>query len=98
MPDYNKPSRFRPDPPKGNVTWLKPELVAEISYREMTKDGILRHPSFKGLREDKSAKEVVRETTHRYRSSDAGKQIIGFEKNDSRARQTGTTNPAESKR
>ncbi len=62
MPDFNKPSRFRPDPPKATVTWLKPELVAEVSYREMTRDGILRHPSFKGLREDKSAKEVVRET------------------------------------
>jgi bifunctional non-homologous end joining protein LigD len=61
MPEYNKPSRFRPDPPKATVTWLKPELVAEVSYREMTKDGILRHPSFKGLREDKNAKEVVRE-------------------------------------
>ena len=60
-PEYNKPSRFRPNPPKATVTWLKPALVAEISYREITRDGILRHPSFKGLREDKSAKEVTRE-------------------------------------
>ena len=34
----------------------------EISYREMTKDGAIRHPSFKGLREDKNAKDVVRKT------------------------------------
>lgn len=61
VPDYNKPSRFRPDPPKATVTWVKPKVVAEISYRELTKDGVLRHPSFKGLREDKNAKEVVRE-------------------------------------
>ncbi|HEY0680155.1 MAG TPA: DNA ligase D [Chitinophagaceae bacterium] len=61
VPEYNKPSRFRPDPPKASVTWVKPELVAEISYRELTKDGVLRHPSFKGLREDKDANEVVRE-------------------------------------
>lgn len=61
VPDYNKPSRFRPDPPKATVTWVKPHVVAEISYRELTKDGVLRHPSFKGLREDKSAKDVVRE-------------------------------------
>jgi bifunctional non-homologous end joining protein LigD len=61
IPDYNKPSRFRPNPPKATVTWLKPALVAEVSYREMTRDGALRHPSFKGLREDKNAKEVVRE-------------------------------------
>jgi bifunctional non-homologous end joining protein LigD len=61
VPDYNKPSRFRPNPPKAEVTWVKPELVCEISYREMTKDGAIRHPSFRGLREDKKAKDVVRE-------------------------------------
>ncbi|MDB5230819.1 MAG: ligase, partial [Chitinophagaceae bacterium] len=62
VPDYNKPSRFRPNPPKAKVTWVKPEIVAEISYRELTKDGSIRHPSFKGLREDKNAKDVRRET------------------------------------
>ena len=60
-PEFNKPSRFRPNPPKATVTWVKPEVVCEISYREMTKEGAIRHPSFKGLREDKSAKEVIRE-------------------------------------
>jgi bifunctional non-homologous end joining protein LigD len=60
-PAYNKPSRFRPNPPKADVTWVKPELVCEISYREMTKDGSVRHPSFRGLREDKKAKDVKRE-------------------------------------
>jgi bifunctional non-homologous end joining protein LigD len=62
VPDYNKPSRFRPNPPKAEVTWVKPELVVEISYRELTRGGAIRHPSFKGLREDKNAKEVVKET------------------------------------
>jgi bifunctional non-homologous end joining protein LigD len=61
IPDYNKPSRFRPDPPKAEVTWVKPVLVAEITYRAATNDGSMRHPSFKGLREDKQAKEVMRE-------------------------------------
>jgi bifunctional non-homologous end joining protein LigD len=60
-PEYNKPSRFRPNPPKAKVTWVKPKLVAEVSYREITKDGAVRHPSFKGLREDKKPVEVVRE-------------------------------------
>ncbi len=60
-PEYNKPSRFRPNPPKAEVTWVKPALVCEISYREMTKDGAIRHPSFRGLREDKSPEDVVRE-------------------------------------
>ena len=62
VPDYNKPSRFRPDPPKAEVTWLKPKLVAEVTYRATTNDGSMRHPSFKGLREDKSPKDVVRES------------------------------------
>jgi bifunctional non-homologous end joining protein LigD len=61
VPDYNKPSRFRPDPPKASVTWLRPELVAEVTYRAVGNDGGMRHPSFKGLREDKEAKQVVRE-------------------------------------
>ena len=60
-PEYNKPSRFRPNPPKAAVTWVKPKLVAEVSYREETKDGAIRHPSFKGLREDKKPGDVVRE-------------------------------------
>jgi len=41
--------------------WIKPKLVAEINYAEFTDDGILRHPSFVGLREDKPAKDVVKE-------------------------------------
>lgn len=61
VPDYNKPSRFRPNPPKAQVTWLKPKLVAEITYRSIGGDGGMRHPSFKGLREDKAPKEVKRE-------------------------------------
>lgn len=61
VPDYNKPSRFRPNPPKATVTWVKPELIAEISFAEQTKDGAIRHPSFEGLREDKNAKQVKRE-------------------------------------
>ena len=56
--DVNKPSRFRPNPPNATVTWLKPELVCEVSYAEMTADGVMRHPSFEGMREDKKAKDV----------------------------------------
>jgi len=41
--------------------WVKPELVAEIEFRAWTHDGILRHASYQGLREDKSAAEVVEE-------------------------------------
>ena len=61
MPDINKPSRFRPDPPQATATWLRPELACEVSYAEMTSDGVMRHPSFKGMREDKAPGEVVKE-------------------------------------
>lgn len=44
------------------VTWLKPELVAEIAFAEFTADGSVRHGSFLGLRGDKPAKEVKPET------------------------------------
>lgn len=60
-PDINKPSRFRRNPPKAVATWLKPELICEVSFTEMTGDGVMRHPSFEGMREDKKAKEVVLE-------------------------------------
>lgn len=62
LPDVNKPSRFRPNPPKAKATWLKPELVCEVAYTEITEDGVFRHPSFQGMRIDKKAKDVVRET------------------------------------
>ena len=61
-PDVNKPSRFRHDPPHATVTWLKPELICEVSYTEITSDGVMRHPSFDGMRADKKAKEVRLET------------------------------------
>lgn len=43
------------------VHWVRPKLVAEVEFGEWTRDGMLRHPAFLGLREDKSAAEVVRE-------------------------------------
>jgi ATP-dependent DNA ligase len=44
-----------------NCVWLKPELVAQIEFTKWTPDGHLRHSKFIGLREDKAAREVVRE-------------------------------------
>jgi len=44
------------------VTWIKPELVCEVSYSEVTREGMLRHPVFKGLRPEKTSKMVQVET------------------------------------
>lgn len=50
--------------PKTNmpVTWVKPELVCEIKYSEITKDGIFRHPVFVAIREDKEPEEIAAST------------------------------------
>jgi bifunctional non-homologous end joining protein LigD len=45
---------------------VRPELVAEAGFSEWTSDGRLRHPRFLGLRTDKSAAEVIRETGEGY--------------------------------
>ena len=48
-----------------DVTWLKPELVAEIKFLEFTPDGLLRAPVFIALRSDKDPKDCVRETARK---------------------------------
>jgi bifunctional non-homologous end joining protein LigD len=58
-------SPFRPEPPRAwtgsQRHWVEPELVAEVAFSEWTADRRLRHPSFQGLREDKRARDIVRE-------------------------------------
>jgi bifunctional non-homologous end joining protein LigD len=48
----------RPGKAEGPITWVKPDLVAQVKYAERTSDGILRAPVFMGLREDKAARDV----------------------------------------
>ena len=50
---------FAPAPRLKDVTWVRPELVAQIAYAEWTADGKLRQPAFLGLRTDKKAREVT---------------------------------------
>ena len=57
----NKKCPFNDEIKIKNVVWLKPKFVAEIQYAELTKDNLLRQPSFVGLRADKKAKDVVLE-------------------------------------
>jgi bifunctional non-homologous end joining protein LigD len=55
------------NPPQGtaarSVHWVKPELVAQVTFTSWTQDRILRHPSFQGLREDKRPAEIRFETS-----------------------------------
>ena len=53
------------NPPKTETPahWVKPELVAEVRFTEWTRDGVMRHPVFVGLRLDKPARSIGRERT-----------------------------------
>jgi DNA ligase D-like protein (predicted ligase) len=47
---------------EAGARWVRPQLVAQIGFTEWTRDGKLRHPRYQGLRTDKDAAEVIRET------------------------------------
>ncbi|MGI6123905.1 MAG: DNA ligase D [Acetivibrionales bacterium] len=57
-PPFTNPPKIRSNE---KITWLEPELVAEIKYAEWTEDNQLRQASFKGLREDKNSRDVKKE-------------------------------------
>ncbi|MGI9126277.1 MAG: ATP-dependent DNA ligase [Mycobacterium sp.] len=64
-PLHTTESPFHPPLPRKetvDVTYVRPELVGEVRYGEMTSDGHLRHPSWRGLRPDKSPGEVTWES------------------------------------
>jgi DNA ligase D-like protein (predicted ligase) len=54
-------SPFADEVRERTATWVEPELVAQVGFSEWTRDHRLRHPRFLGLRDDKAAREVVRE-------------------------------------
>jgi bifunctional non-homologous end joining protein LigD len=53
-----------PRPEARVCRWVQPRLLAEVEFTEITPDGLIRHPSFKGLREDKDARQVHLEEAH----------------------------------
>lgn len=56
-PAVDNPPAWKPS----ETHWVRPVLIAQVRFTEWTGDGILRHPSFLGLRDDKNPAEVVRE-------------------------------------
>ena len=73
-PLETKTSPFKTRPPKNETPhWVKPKLVAQVRFTEWTSDGILRHPVYLGLRDDKKAPDVKKETkVRRTLNRDAG--------------------------
>lgn len=55
------PFKTKPSIPGSDIVWLKPLLVCEVKYTELTNEGLMRHASFQGLREDKAASELNNE-------------------------------------
>jgi bifunctional non-homologous end joining protein LigD len=55
-------SPFADEVRERSATWVEPQLVAQVGFSEWTRDGRLRHPRFLGLRDDKAAADVVRES------------------------------------
>lgn len=66
-----------PGDARRGAVWLTPSLVAQIAYTEMTSDGLLRHPSFLGLREDKPAEEVAMPTPEKRTGTDEDAATVG---------------------
>ncbi len=52
-------SSFKDPPSAAGVRWVQPRLVVDVEYTEWTRDGRLRHPVFRGLREDRNAQEII---------------------------------------
>lgn len=66
VPLITREKPFENDAAAGaQITWTRPELVCEVGLTGWTEDSVMRHPVFLRLREDKDAREVVREDWHR---------------------------------
>ncbi|KQP35691.1 DNA ligase D [Pseudorhodoferax sp. Leaf274] len=68
---------------EGRPHWVKPQLVAEVSFGEWTRSGRIRHAVFHGMRSDKPAKAIVREraapppkATRHHKPGDSGDQAL----------------------
>ena len=81
------------NPPGGaeirDVHWLKPRLLAEVAFAEMTRDGSVRHAVFHGLRNDKPAHDITEERANTVKTSTAKKTAATQKKPDPAPSQVG---------
>jgi bifunctional non-homologous end joining protein LigD len=89
IPVVNPPSGFDA---KG-VHWLKPTLLAEVAFAEMTKEGSVRHAVFHGLRDDKPAEDITEERPKAVKTSAAKKTTA--EKPSTPAKKKATPAPSQ---
>jgi bifunctional non-homologous end joining protein LigD len=77
---------FAKRPPTGAPTmWVKPQLVCEVKYTELTKENVMRHPSFLGLREDKTAADLNIEDVSDKNRQEEGESMVSFIESDKQA-------------
>lgn len=90
---------FAAVPPKErrkDVRWVRPELVAEIEFTAWTDAGVLRHPSFQGLREDKTAASVGRPASLRIAQNEVQDDQPMAKKRSAKSSQRKTSKPSYS--
>ena len=89
-PAFENPPRSMP---RQRATWVEPKLVAEVEFAEWTEDGVLRQPSFKGLREDKPASQITVERPARLRQQETPMKDDAASADESRVAGIALTHP-----
>lgn len=67
LPIVNDKNPFDKEISEKDIRWVKPKIIVQVEYSEKTAEGLLRHPSFKGMRKDKSPQEVKKELKIKYK-------------------------------
>lgn len=76
MKNISPDMSFSSKPPESKkAKWLNPIIIAEVEFTEWTQDGTLRHPSFKGVRMDKNAKNIIKEKPEKVETIEKKRKI-----------------------